>query len=88
VSFPIRISGTVWREGWWNGSSQFKILGDGGRPLHAAALWGYLENARYLVSNGADVNARNKAGRTSAEETLRFGDSENRRKTREFLLSR
>ena len=38
--------------------------GDGTTPLMLASLGGHLEAAAFLVSRGAQVNAKNKAGWT------------------------
>jgi ankyrin repeat protein len=38
--------------------------GDGTTPLMLAALGGHLEAAAFLVSRGAQVNVKNKAGWT------------------------
>jgi ankyrin repeat protein len=43
----------------------------GATPLYNAASWGKLDVARLLIEKGADVNARNKSGKTplaAAEE--------------------
>jgi ankyrin repeat protein len=62
--------------------------GNGMTPLaHAAGYYSYPELVGYLLKEGADVMAQDKVGRTPADETMRFGDSENCRKTREFLIS-
>jgi hypothetical protein len=51
-----------------NGLNRWQVDGDprGWRrtPLHAAAIQGHLELARYLLSEGADPNVRTKCGDT------------------------
>jgi hypothetical protein len=39
-------------------------FGDGSRPLHAAAMWGYDGVVKLLIDRGADVNARDRSGST------------------------
>lgn len=44
--------------------------GTGSTPLHAAALLGHDDIARYLLERGADINARNNEGHTPLDYAL------------------
>lgn len=43
---------------------------EGGTPLHTAARGGHLEVIKFLIANGADVNARRKDGESALSEAV------------------
>ena len=43
---------------------------EGGTPLHTAARGGHLEVIKFLIANGADVNARRKDGESAVSEAV------------------
>jgi ankyrin repeat protein len=65
-----------------------RIQYSGNTPLHQAALRGNLEIAKALVRHGADVDVRNKDGRTTWEEAYRFSRDEDQVKVHDYLKSK
>jgi len=59
-------------------------LGETGTPLHVAAWCGHLKVAEYLLDRGADVNRKDKWGRTPLHYAQEAGGQE----MREFLIER
>ena len=49
-------------------------------PLHRAVKWGHLEIVEYLVSAGANINAKDKYGDTPLHDAIQYGDDEKREK--------
>ena len=49
---------------------------DGRTPLHIASSEGNLPAMRYLLSNGAPVHSRDRYGRCSLDDALRFNHHE------------
>jgi ankyrin repeat protein len=59
----------------------------GETPLHKAVYWGHLEIIKYLVSEGAKINAKDKIGYTALHDVIQYNKGKKREKIIRYLLS-